>query len=118
MQWIAQKNQACDARSIAGNVGGDTPTHRFTTNDEPFWTMVRNHSFDHAPVPGLKLWLRIRHTALPFHVFKLKFHREEAVLRQFGMKVTHKWRMHSLTGAMGKNNSRAVIPGLRFFNFK
>ena len=36
MKWIAQKDQAADFREVGRNVGGDSPAHGLSADDEPF----------------------------------------------------------------------------------
>jgi hypothetical protein len=61
----------------------------------------------------LKLWLRIRHAALRIHVIEIEFNRQKSTVGEFFMKVIQEWRIHTLTGAVRKDDCGVTIPGGR-----
>ena len=74
------------------------------------WDLAANGEFEEA-YEYLELGLRIRHFAMRFHVLEVESDRKESPFREFGMEKRHERGLHSLSGAVGKDDGGVVGPG-------
>src|SRR5205814_7169300 len=103
---ITKKHQSQTFRDIGRNIGGNSPTHGFSANDEPFWLLLSDDVFDDRAIPCPKFRLRIRHAAFRIHVFEIELDGMETTFCKLAVKIAHEGRIHSLPCAMSQDDGR------------
>src|SRR5215510_5832191 len=114
MQWISEKDKRIDSGRITRDVGRHTSTHGLAADNQTCRLIFGQNIFNDRPVTRLEFRLWIRHTTLSIHVFKVELDGKKATVCKFRVEVRHERRMHSLPGAVSKDDCSAIIPGFRF----